>query len=354
MKKLMLVLLTFCMLSLFQVEGQKGLLNKVSKSVSSVSNDVLGKPEKSDKVKTRPEPPCANDQAIVAMDLGGNLQLDYKELTISILSDGRILAQAHGGNEYYVAKDGATSGPFKAGDPQISDFVPRDENDKSNNNPVILFKPYVTKSGDKFVINFGGKKYGPYARIDNFVVSSSKDKFAAMATENVVMTENQGKSMEEAMKNAKTDQERMDLAMQYAQMMQENMGDGGANSIMAKLISNVPNANYDPMKMPNATLNNEIKYDDILLTTYDNKIYDLQGNLIFTLKPSQGEVQKIFVNSDNTKYATFGYGTLTFSNKTTLTELFNPSLAKADGKVWLSYMYYSPNHNAIMKHKIPF
>ena len=98
--------------------------------------------------------------------------------------------------------------------------------DKSEAGFLAKYKPYITKSGDKYLITFAGKKYGPYARIDNFTVSKSKDKFAAMATETVVVTEDQGKKMEEAMKNAKSDQERMDLAMEYAQQMQQTMTAG--------------------------------------------------------------------------------------------------------------------------------
>ena len=91
-----------------------------------MNKKYLANPETAEKQKYEPEPPCASDQAIKAMDLGGKLQIDYNELSISILSDGRILAQAHGSDEYYVAKDGVTSGPYKAGDPQIADFVPKD------------------------------------------------------------------------------------------------------------------------------------------------------------------------------------------------------------------------------------
>jgi hypothetical protein len=353
MKKISLILFSILLLTFNPVSGQKsGLLNKVSKSVSGAANNVLGNNAKTEKVQ--PEPMCASDQAIVAMDLGGNLQLDYKELTISVLSDGRILARAHGADEYYVAKDGVTKGPFKAGDPQIADFVRKDDDDQKNADPTVVFKPYVTRSATKFLITFGGKKYGPYARIDNFVTSASKDKFAAFVTENVVMTEDDGKKMEQAMNNAKTDQERMELAMQMAQAMQENMGDGGPESIQSKLISSIPDVSYNPMGMPNATLNNEIKCDDIVLTSYPNKIYDLHGNLIFTIKQGRGEAQKTFLSSDNKKYATYSYGTLSFSDNTTLSDLFNPALVKADGKVWLSYMYYSPKHNAIMRHKIQF
>ena len=65
-------------------------------------------------------------------------------------------------------------------------------------------------------------------------------------------------------------------------------------------------------------------------------------------------LKDLFVNSNNTKYAFYNSGTLTFSDNTTMTDLFNPYLVKADGKVYLSYMYYSPKNNAIMQHKIPF
>lgn len=351
MKKMTFLYLVVCLVIANPAAGQKGLLNKVTKS----AGNILGKPEKSDGTKTEPEPPCANDLATVAMDLGGKVKIDYQELTISILSDGRILAQHFGSDEYYVAKDGVTTGPFRKGDPQIADFVPKDEKDNSEAAFLARNKPYISKSGDKFLITFDGKKYGPYARIDNFTVSKSKDKFAAMATETVAITEAQGKDMEAALKNAKDDQERMELAMKYSQQMNEAvMKGGGPSSLTAKLVTNIPDASYDPMKIPNASLNGDIKYDDILMTTFDNRIYDLQSRVIFTLIPEARGVSDIFVSKDNTRYAFYKSGTLTFSDNTKMTDLFNPHLVKADGRVFISYMYYSPKNNAIMQHKIPF
>jgi hypothetical protein len=352
MKKFALFFLAICLIIGSPAAGQKsGLLNKVTRSVSK---EVLGKPDVADKAKTEPEPSCASDQAVKAMDLGGKLQIDYNELSISILSDGRILAQHIGTDEYYVAKEGVTSGPYKAGDPQIADFVPKNENDNGEAAFLAKYKPYISKSGDKFLITFGGKKYGPYARIDNFTVSKSKEKFAAMATETVVVTEDQGKKMEAAIKNAKTDQERMDLAMEYAQQMQQTMVQGGGpESTLAKLVTNIPNTKYDLLKAAGGTLNGNIKYDDILILAYD-KIIDLQMKIVLTLKGDAIGSKYLFVNSDNTKYAFYNYGTLTFSDNKTLTELFNPSLVRVDAKVYLSYMYYSPKNNAIMQHKIPF
>ena len=158
--------------------------------------------------------------------------------------------------------------------------------------------------------------------------------------------------MEEAIKNAKTDQERMDLAMKYSQEMQQKMIEGGgASGIMPKLVTNVPNAAIDPMKSLGIT--GKIKFDDILVVAYD-KILDLQGKTLITLKPELAASEVLFLNSTNTKYAVGGYGNLTFSDGTTLAELFNPHLIKADGKIYLSYMYYSPKKNAIMQCKILF
>jgi hypothetical protein len=350
MKKVIIISLVISMISGNHLMAQGGLLKKVS---NSVNKEVLGKSETADNAKTEPEPSCASDQAIKAMDLGGKLEIDYNELSISILSDGRILAQAHGSDEYYVAKGGVTSGPYKAGDPQIADFVPKDPDDKTEAGFLAKNKPYITKSGDKFLITFAGKKYGPYARIDNFTVSRSKDKFAAMVTETVVVTEDQGKKMEEAMKNAKTDQERMDLAMEYAQQMQAAMTEGGGpESMQAKLVTNIPNAKYDMMKSAGGTLNGNIKFDDIVIFAYD-KIIDLQMNVVLTLKSEAIGSKDLFVNSNNSKYAFYNSGKLTFSDNTSLTDLFNPYFLKTDGKVYLSYMYFSPKNKAIMQHKIP-
>jgi len=325
---------------------KSNFMNKVTKS----ANSILGKPENT---KMEPEPSCASDQATIAMDLGGKLQLDYRELSISILSDGRILAKSHGTEDYYVAKGGVTTGPFKPGDPQIAEFVPKDE-DKKDDGFAEKFKQYISKSGDKYLITFAGKKYGPYARIDYFVVSKSKDKFAAMTTETVVTTEDQAKQMEEAMNNAKSDQERMDLAMQYAQQVQQTMAQGGGpESLQSKLVTNIPNASYDLLKSGGGTLNGDLKYDDILILAYD-KIIDLQMRTVLTLTKEAIGSRNIFVNADNTKYAYYSSGKLTFNNNTSLTDMFTPSFVKADGKVYISYMYYSPKNNAIMQHKIQF
>ncbi len=348
MKKSVFIFLSFWLILCIPAQSQKSnLMNKVTSS----ANSILGKPENT---KAEPEPLCASDQATIAMNLGGKLQLDYKELSFSILNDGRILAKSRGSDEYYVAKGGVTSGPYKPGDPQIADFVTKDEDKNNEEGFAEKYKQYISKSGDKYLITFAGKKYGPYAVIDNFVLSKSKDKFAAMTTQTVVTTEDQARKMEEAMNNAKSDQERIDLAMQYSQQVQQTMSQGGGpESLQSQLVTNIPDAKYDIQKSAGGTLNGDLKYDDILILAYD-KIIDLQMRTVLTLKHEAIGARSIFINNDNTKYAYYSSGKLAFSDNTSLTDLFSPSFVKTDGKVYISYMYYSPKNNAIMQHKIPF
>jgi len=133
--------------------------------------------------------------------------------------------------------------------------------------------------------------------------------------------------------------------------MSRMMSGGGPTSILPKFITNVTGTTYDPMN--GGTFNGDMKYDDILVNNYDG-ITDLKGNKVVTIKSEHAGSGKIFINSANTKYAIEGYGTLTFSDNTTLSDLFNPRLMKVDGKVYLAYMYYSPKRNAIMQCKMLF
>ena len=101
------------------------------------------------------------------------------------------------------------------------------------------------------------------------------------------------------------------------------------------------------------SLNGNVKYDEILFTTYD-KVVDLKGETLLTLKQDAIGAKELFVNSSNTKYAVYNYGTLTFSDNTKMSDMFNLHWLKVNGQVYLAYMYYSPGKNAIMQCKIPF
>lgn len=353
MKKPILFLLLICIFFGNPINAQVNrLLNRVSKSVT---NDANGKTDSGSKPKNeQPEPKCACDQPEFILDLGGNLKLMYSEISISVQEDGSILIKDKLSDAYYIAKDGVTQGPIKTGDPRLKGFENVDDAGLEKEVTPWANNEYITRNTEKYLIKFNGKSYGPYDQIKEFKVSKSKDKFAAIVVENVPVSEADGKKMEEAIKNAKTDQEKMELSMKYSQsMMQKIQQGGGPSSLMPKLVTNISGVTYDPLKSVGGTLNNNIKYDDILFSTYD-KVIDLSNKVLLTLKPEAEGAKDLFVNTTNTKYAFYNYGTLTFSDGTVMSELFNPHLVKVNGQVNIAYMYYSPNKNAIIQCKLPF
>jgi hypothetical protein len=353
MKKSILFILTLCIFIGNPVNAQVGrLVNKVK---NSVTNNVTGKPESDIKnTNQEPEPKCACDQPQLILDLGGNLKLAYKEITISFKDDGSMLVKDKITSDFYIIKDGVTQGPIKAGDPKLSGFDDIDDRDRPKETTLWANNEYISKSGDKYLIKFGGKTYGPYGEIREFKVSKSKEKFAATVVETVLMSEADGKKMEEAIENAKTDQERMDLSMKYSQMMMQKMQQGGgANGILPKLVCNTGDVAFDPTKSHIGTLNNNIKFDEIFMVQ-SNEIIDLKGNVVLTLNPDASRSKDLFVNTANTKYAYYNYGTLTFSDGTTMSDMFNLHWIKVNGQVYLAYMYYSPKRNALMQCKLQF
>ena len=353
MKKSILLLLTFCIFIGNPVNAQVSrLVNKVK---NSVTNDVVGKPESgTQNAKQEPEPKCACEQPQLILDLGGNLKLGYSEITISFKDDGSMLVKDKITSDFFIIKDGVTQGPIKAGDPKLAGFDNIDDHDRPKETTLWANNEYISKSGEKFLIKFGGKSYGPYAQINEFHVTKSKEKFAAIVTENVAMTEDEGKKMESAIKNAKTDQERMDLSMKYSQQMMQKMQQaGGATGILPKLVTNIPGVDYEAFRSKGGMLNSNMKYDDILSTAFD-KVIDLKGNTVLTLNQDATGVRDLFVNTANTKYAVYNYGTLTFSDGTTMSDMFNLHWIKVNGQVYLAYMYYSPKRNAIMQCKMQF
>jgi hypothetical protein len=347
MKKSLLLFLTFCLIGTLQMNGQGGLLKKVT---NSMKDELLG--TKKAAPNNDPEPACACSDAELVVSLGGKLQIDYKESEITTLDDGSLLVKNKMNGSFYVVKDGTVSGPLSASDPRIGID---DESAESKDPTPALMKKYsnfISKSGDKYLITFQGQKYGPYARIFSFMISQSRDKFAALAVDNIIVTEDEGNKMDAAIKNAKSDQEKMQLAMQYSQQMQQKiMQGGGAAGISQKIVTNVPGAKTDMTSFINGILNAKAKYDNIVMVAY-NKVNDLSGQTIIPIKPEYAGAQDIYVNTANTKYAVYNYGTLTFSDGTSYTELFNPHLIKAGSQVYLAYNYYSPKKNAIMMCKI--
>lgn len=355
MKRSLWLVIALSFAVILPVESQ-GLMNRVKKAVSKEVSGILGD-NKSNSADPGPEPTCACQDAKLIVELGKGLNLDYKEISITILDDGSLLLKDRLSSKYYIVKDGNSQGPYDASDPRVRQFddqASQADNSQEKSDWTVKFPDYITKSGDKYLIRFNGKSYGPYALISDFAVSRSKDKFAAVVTETVLMTEAESKKMEEAMKNAKSDQERIDISMKLGQQMQQQMIQGGGpGSIQPKLVTNIAGAKLNPSEFMGGRLNSKVKFDDIVVVLYD-KIVDLQGNSIMKINQNDYASKDLFVNESNSRYAVYNYGALTFSDNTSMTDLFNPGLVKTDGKVFLTYMYYSPGKNAIMQCAVPF
>jgi hypothetical protein len=352
MKKSISIILIFWAVSCGTGHGQ---ISKFVKNVkTNVEKDILGDKgqDQNSSKKVMSEPSCECAQPELILDLGGKLKVDYSEISITSGDDGSILVQDRTNQNYYIAKDGITKGPFLKGDPAL---LPYGVNESDNDDNAITgkYRNYISKAGDKYTITFQGKKYGPYAVISQFAVSGSKDKFAAIVTENLAVTQDMAKSMEAEAKNAKTQEEQMALAMKFAQQMNANMNGKSATSTMPVLVTNIPGANTDQATFISGQLKGSYKFDDILLYAYD-KISDLKGNKVIDTPQGGIDPENLFISADNSKYASYNFGTLTFSDKTKLSDLFNVHWVKADGKVYLAYMYYSPKRNSIVQCKIPF
>jgi hypothetical protein len=329
-------------------------VGKFIKNVSkNVQKDLVGTPKTGSNTKTMPEPSCACEPSDLMIDIG-KYNIGYTEATISMLDDGRILLADRMTDSYYISNNGVTEGPYKKDDPRVAQFETMIVGADNHAPFTERYKKYISKKGDKYLITIAGKTYGPYGQINNFSVSLSGDKFAAMVTQTVLTTADEAKKMEEEVNNAKSDEEKMQIAMKYSQQMQQKMLDGGgANGILPKLVTNLPVApadNYSPLS---TVFYSNLKYDNIF-TGVAGKILDFQGKTILDLTAFPGRIDNAFIKSDNSGYAWYDSGVLTFSDGKKLTELFNPHLMKLDGKIYLAYMYYSPKHNAIMQCKVPF
>ncbi len=350
MKKLLTLSMVLCLICVNYANAQ---LSKVVRNVKSNVQKELGADQNQKKeTKTLPEPASACAQPELVIDLGGKLKVDYSEISITSGEDGSILVQDRIDSKYYIVKAGVMQGPYNKGDKILESFGIANDNNQDNTF-LLKYKDYITRSGDKYLIKFMGKEYGPYAQIQQFAVTRSKEKFAAIVIENVAVTEDQGKKMEAAMKNAKTDQERMDLAMKFAKEMQSGMMKNGPVSNLPKFITNISGATFDPLKSGAVQFNGSFKFNDILLYSY-NKITDLNGNTVLGITMDKYTTDNLFISSDNSNYAIYNYGTITLKDNSTLPEVFNPHWLKADGKIFLAYMYYSPKGNSIMQCRIPF
>jgi hypothetical protein len=255
------------------------------------------------------EPRCACDQPEFIISLEGNLKLDYNEMHICNMPDGSLLLQDMNAEKYYILSSGITNGPYESGDPKLMGFENCYMGSTNPEDQLLRYKGILSKTGEKYLITFKGKNYGPYAEIYDFIVSLSNEKFVVLAA--------------------------------------KQEGD------IPSLVSNIPNASFDVNNEMNLGLDGTRKYDDIVVVG-ETKITDLQGKTIFSVDSLIYSPESLFINQNNTRYAWYDYGTLYFNDGKSLPDCFNPHFLKIGGTEYLAYMYYSPVKNAIMQCKVPF
>jgi hypothetical protein len=334
-----------------------GFMKKVK---SKIVDKTLGNSDTTTTAKptsVKNDPLCACSDATIAFKFTGDLRINYKEATFSVSDDGTLLVFDKVSKKYYTAKNSLLQGPFEVNDPIVRRFdIQEEEKGKqlTIESLLALYKGFIIPSGEKYAIKMEGKSYGPFAVIQSFELNHSKNKFAALVTEDVLMTTEQAEKMEAESKNAKTDQEKMALAMKMSQQMQQKMmAAGGTFNGLPQLVSNVPGAKSDMMVGSN--LSGKVKYDEIVNVGFD-KITDLTGKTLITFDPQKFNTASggLWLSSDNSRVACYNSGLLTLSNGKTFAEVFCPYLLKSEGKVYLVYMYFSPVNNAIMQCRFPF
>jgi len=307
MKKLLLFLLLIYLVFTNLADAQ-GLTSKVP---GSMKDNLTGTNISNNSYTREQEPSCACENSEFIVDLGGKLKIDYKEIGILTMDDGSFLLKDGASDKFYIVKGGVIQGPYDKYDQKIAGFENFDLDSSDQNDMLARYKGILSKSGEKYLITMGGKTYGPYDDIVDFTVSRSRDKFAVVA---------------------------------YVQEKEFSV---------PKFVTNIPNVTFDVLNTLGAMMCGSIKYDEILVVTED-KIINLQGKTLFTINPEMSNCDNLFINTSNTKFAYYDFGTLTFSDNNSLPGMFNPHLVKVGGKVYLAYMYYSPKRNAIMQCKIPF
>lgn len=330
-----------------------GLMNKVKNRIveKALGTDQGSSAEQNAAVGK--EPDCASEDARVVFEFDKGFKIAMNEMSLCI-QDGDILFFSKLDKKYFVRKKGSDSpeGPFGADDPAVTRFVCNDSGSGGSSDFSEAYPEFITRSGEKYLIRFGGKNYGPYAVIQNFVVSSLKTKFVAMVIPEVMFSEQEGALMDQEAKEAKTMGQQMELAKKIQDKMARKAVSGEPQEYGLKLVSNVQG--LDESLGMAAQLSSLVKYDEIVWIG-TGKIMDLAGKTIFTYDPQEIDPNGgLWLSSDNKKYATAAPGLLRLSDGRECSDVFSPFILKEKDNVTLNYLYYSPGKNAIMQASMPF
>jgi len=326
-----------------------GLMNKVK---NKIVDKALGIDSSSGEAAGQ-DPDCATPDALKVFEFDKGFKVARNELSAWV-HNGDILLLSRDTGKYFIKRKNAGSpeGPYNEDDPAVVKFK-RTGDAVEGEGLIAMYPEYLQKTGDKVTIRLGGKIYGPYAEVVSFVVNDSGTRFAATISMDKPGMSNDMEKIGKLMENAKTDQERMQIAMQYQQTIMDESLKISQMDVLPKLVTNVEGAGTEVQ--PGAYLSSTVRYDDIVWVEL-NRITDLAGTSLFEWDPYKMSVEgdKIWLSSDNRHYAAYSDGVLTIDGTRRLNQLFSPYRTRDANGEFLHYLYFSPVNNAIMQASIPF
>lgn len=332
-----------------------GLMNKVKSKIVEKALGIEGEEDQGSPGAAGKGTSCASESDQVVFEFGKNIKLAANEVTVQI-NDGNILLYDKLQGKYYIKKSGggAPEGPYKGDHPAVKNFGALPSGGGWGEEELLAVYPeYISRKGDKYTLSFGGKSYGSFAGIHNFVVNDSRTGFAAMVVHDSYDGDSGMEEIAKKMENAKTDQERMQIAMAHQAIIAEKAQEISSLDMMPRLVTNLAGAREEiPM---GGELSSTVKKGEIVWVT-PNAVVDMTGRKLFELAnlTSFYDIYNFWISDDNKQYASYDNGLLKFSDGRECSEVFSPFRDVVDGKPVIGFFYFSSAKNAIMSSSHPF
>jgi hypothetical protein len=288
------------------------------------------------------------DDGEIVFKFDGKMKLNYTETQVCISKNGSLLLSEKFSENplYYISEKGKVTGPVKEGDLRLQAFDCLGNNDDTQSK-------YVSESEGKYYITVGAKKYGPFASVTNFTITRDESRFVAITLKDGFTGGFDMKDVEEVtkkMENA-TQAEQIALAMELSAKMEKQITTNTDEA--TQFVTNIQGINWK--KEMGQKFNNTVKNNEICILRDDGSITDLTGKVIFSNTGNEyHDYNNFWISRDNKLQAWFDYGTLRISDGRMIENVFSPIVQTEAGVDFLSYFYYSPDKDAIMKCKIPF
>lgn len=289
---------------------------------------------------------CNNGEIVFKFD--SNLKLNYTETQVCVSKSGSLLLVDKNSDipKFYISDKGKVAGPFKEGDLRLDVF----ECLKEQEDPQ---SKYVIENEGKYYISFAGKKYGPYASVTRFAATRDGSRFIALTLKDGFTGGFDMKDIEDLTKKMEgaSPEEQIAIAMELGKKMEKQVTENTDQA--TQVVTNIPGVAW--AKEMGQNFNNSIKNNEICLVRDDGSILDLTGKVIFSNPDNTYyNYDNFWINTKNNLRAWIEYGTLRFSDGKAIENVFSPIVQTEGGIDFLSYFYYSPKEDAIMRCKIQF